>query len=190
MCNLVAKFMRSVRVFFFVASFGIFFLGMVPNRLLASQMLTLTWNPSTNADVVAYNVYYGTTSHEYSQPINLDNVTSTEIFCSQSGVTYYFAVTAVDSAGHESAYSQEVFYTVPLPGVPKLETQVYNDANGQPYFMTVSASSDQTGWWELDFSSDLKSWTPYLYGLGSDVFAETLLTNDAQPRGFFRLMYY
>jgi hypothetical protein len=71
---------------------------------------TLAWNASPGA-VAGYRVYYGTAPRTYMQPVGSGTYstrTGASIPGLTPGATYYFAVTAVDSAGSESAYSDEV----------------------------------------------------------------------------------
>ncbi len=65
-------------------------------------------NPST--DLSKYRLYYGTSSRNYSQIVEINNPGTTIITrsVSLSSGTYYFAVTVVDTAGQESGYSTEV----------------------------------------------------------------------------------
>lgn len=58
-----------------------------------------------------YRVYYGTQSGQYSQARGAGLSTTTTSYTVNNlivGRTYYFAVTAYDSAGNESDYSSEV----------------------------------------------------------------------------------
>ncbi len=69
--------------------------------------VTLEWNPPKSGSVAGYNLYFGTGSRTYGEPLDVGNV----LTCTVSGLsaeTYYFAVTAYDSMDHESAYSNEV----------------------------------------------------------------------------------
>jgi fibronectin type 3 domain-containing protein len=56
-------------------------------------------------------VYYGTASGSYLQQrgagINAGSSTAYTVTGLKSGTQYYFAVTAVDNAGNESAFSNE-----------------------------------------------------------------------------------
>ncbi len=77
--------------------------------------ITLSWTPpSTNADgstltdMGGYTIYYGTQSGNYTYSIDAGNVTSYSIDSLVPGFVYYFAVTAYDISGNESAYSSEV----------------------------------------------------------------------------------
>jgi fibronectin type 3 domain-containing protein len=65
--------------------------------------------------VAGYKVYRTTTSGgPYTElGSNLDASASFTDNSANSGVTYYYVVTAVDSLGNESAYSNQVSATVP-----------------------------------------------------------------------------
>jgi len=78
----------------------------------ASGRATLTWAPETDPSVKGYKVYSGTSSGAYGAPVDVGNVTTFQIFNLQSGNTYYFAITAYNSAG-ESGYSNEVSKRIP-----------------------------------------------------------------------------
>jgi fibronectin type 3 domain-containing protein len=61
--------------------------------------------------VAGYRVYWGTSSGSYSQShgagINTGSATSYTVTGLTVGRTYYFAVTAYDAVGNESAFSGE-----------------------------------------------------------------------------------
>ena len=76
--------------------------------------VTLTWNaPTTNVDgtpitgLAGYKVYLGPSSGVYSTQITIGNVNLYTVTLLPAG-TYYFAVTAYNTAGGESAFSNEV----------------------------------------------------------------------------------
>lgn len=81
--------------------------------LAATASVTLAWDASPNAEVVGYKIYYGTSSHDYTEVVTVGQVTSVTIAQLNPGTTYYFAATTFDAAGNESAFSGETFYTVP-----------------------------------------------------------------------------
>ncbi|GAB7027328.1 malectin domain-containing carbohydrate-binding protein [Geotalea toluenoxydans] len=83
---------------------------------------TLSWDPTTTyADgspltaVGGYRVHAGTAPGSYSQNINVGNVNSYTFTTLNDATTYYFAVTAYDTAGLASAFSNELLYTTPTP---------------------------------------------------------------------------
>jgi hypothetical protein len=77
-----------------------------------ASSVTLAWNPDSSANVVSYNVYSGGASHSYTNLVSAGNATNKTLSGLVSGATYFFAVTAVDSAGLESQPSSEISYTV------------------------------------------------------------------------------
>jgi hypothetical protein len=78
--------------------------------------VALSWNASTSS-VSGYNVYRSAAaSGPYSKlDSSLDPATSYSDSTVQSGQTYYYVTTAVDSAGLESGYSNQVAVQVPTP---------------------------------------------------------------------------
>jgi len=87
---------------------------------LAGQA-TLSWTaPTTNADgtpltdLAGYNVYIGSAAGSYQQKINAGNVTSYTASNLTDGSTSYFAVTAYDTSGLESTYSNQVSKALPM----------------------------------------------------------------------------
>jgi hypothetical protein len=80
----------------------------VPASTFTGASITLAWNQSTDADVVAYNLYYGGASQTYTNVVPVGNVTNATAVGLVPGATYYFSVTSVDSAGMESEFSTEV----------------------------------------------------------------------------------
>jgi Fibronectin type III domain len=89
-------------------------------NLFAAQSVGLAWDPNSENDLAGYLVYYGTASGNYSQtrPAATPSATVTNL---NSGTTYYFAVTAYNTNGLESGYSNEVSYSTsgsPPPPTP------------------------------------------------------------------------
>src|SRR3990170_1502633 len=96
---------------------------------------TLSWDPpTTNVDgspltgLSGYKVYYGTASGNYTQTINVGNVTTYIAANLTDGLTYYFAVTAYDTLSNESAYSNEVskFIQAEVDTTPPVISGVYS----------------------------------------------------------------
>jgi hypothetical protein len=81
-----------------------------------AHSVDMTWNRSTS-NVSGYYVYRGTSSAGPFSKLNSSSVPNTTYTDStvQSGRTYYYVVTAVDSAGRESAYSNVATAVVPTP---------------------------------------------------------------------------
>ena len=82
----------------------------------APHSVSLKWSPSTSSNISYYNVYRGTVS---GGPYSLlkNSLTSTSYTDSnvQSGTTYSYVTTAVNSSGVESGYSTPVQAVIPMP---------------------------------------------------------------------------
>lgn len=76
----------------------------------ATSSVTLTWIANTEPDLLSYNIYRSTTPGVYGAPLTnvLKPATSYSVTGLLVGTTYYFTITAVDSAGNESLRSNEV----------------------------------------------------------------------------------
>jgi fibronectin type 3 domain-containing protein len=76
--------------------------------------VSLTWTASTSS-VIGYNTYRGTVSGgPYTKLTGSPNsATSYTDSTVQSGTTYFYTVTSVDSNNVESAYSSEVSAVIP-----------------------------------------------------------------------------
>ena len=69
--------------------------------------LTFVWD--SGEGIAGYKLHYGLASHSYSNIIDMGNVQYYTLRIAD-GPTYYFALTAYDSSGLESDYSDEVVY--------------------------------------------------------------------------------
>jgi fibronectin type 3 domain-containing protein len=78
-------------------------------------MVALSWDASSSQDVIGYNAYRSTTSGGPYTKLNASLISNTTYNdqALQSGNTYYYVTTAVDSQGMESAYSNQAAATVP-----------------------------------------------------------------------------
>jgi len=70
--------------------------------------LNLSWDANTEDDLAGYKVYYGNSSGNYGEPIDIGNVTEYELQGLNEGVIYYIALTAYDTSNNESEKSDEV----------------------------------------------------------------------------------
>lgn len=87
--------------------------------LANAATVKLIWDRNPEPDVIGYRVYTGNSSRSYDRIESAGNDVMFSVTNLVLGQTYYFAVTAVNSAGLESDYSNEVVYTVPSkPSAP------------------------------------------------------------------------
>ena len=70
-----------------------------------SQSVALQWAANTEVDLAGYRVYQGTSPGVYTSSLDVGTVTGYTTSPLQEGMTYYFAVTAYDISGNESAPS-------------------------------------------------------------------------------------
>lgn len=123
---------------------------------LASQSVSLTWEPQGSANIVGYKIYYGTASHTYHQVLVVGNVTSATIAGLDEGTTYYFAATAVDSAGNESDFSNETAVIVPAATAPGAATMTAVSLSSGQFGFAVSGVLGRT--YVVQASTDLVNW--------------------------------
>jgi hypothetical protein len=102
----------------------------------------LAWNPSSDVRTAGYNLYFGLNSGAYTSSLD-ENANLTDTVAGLTpGLTYYFAVTAYDTNGDESVFSNEV--TNRLPILPWIIAQPLTQTAfaGAPVTLTVSADGD------------------------------------------------
>jgi len=86
----------------------------------SSGAITLNWTAPTEntdgtplTDLSGYDIHYGTKSGNYTQSVSVSNPgIATYVVDNLTPGTYYFSVSAVNSAGTESPLSSEVTATV------------------------------------------------------------------------------
>jgi hypothetical protein len=115
--------------------------AMLGSLAVSGASLTVGWNPSASTAVAGYTVYYGLASRQYSTSLNAGTKTTVTVTGLSPGKTYYLAVACYDSAGVESAYSNEASFTV--PGLPVVLTQPQSQtaAVGTIVVLSVDVSS-------------------------------------------------
>ncbi len=81
--------------------------------------VSLSWQAPTQnvdgtalTDLAGFRIYYGQISGSYTDHVDVTSPTSTAQSLTLPSGTYYFAMTAVDGSGNESAYSNEVTKTL------------------------------------------------------------------------------
>lgn len=144
--------------------------------------LTVTWDPSPSPEVVGYHLYYGAASGNYTNSIVMGNVATVAVSGLSSGVTYYFAITAVGADGQESDFSNEVTYRQDLPGA---QMQIRGVSGGQ-FMLTVIGLAGHT--YVIEATQDFSAWTVIctvtLSASGSVDFTDTSAADF--PQRFYR----
>lgn len=139
--------------------------------------VSLAWDPSPDASVTGYRLYYGVNSATYTNSMTVGNVTNATITGLKDQQIYFFAATAFDASGLESDFSNEASFSPP----PTLTIKVDRFAITSPG--VLGATND------LFEAHDLNSptWSLVLtfVGNGSPV---TYLTTNAPQGSFFKLV--
>lgn len=77
-----------------------------------NNTITIQWSPNQENDLAGYKVYYGIASRSYSKNIPVGLKTTCQISDLEPGHEYFLAVTAYDTAGNESQFSNEVSISI------------------------------------------------------------------------------
>ena len=86
--------------------------GVAPTQ----HSVDLSWSASSSSSLQGYNVYRaGVSGGPYAAVASANPGTTFVDGSVQSGQTYYYVVTAVDTSGTESAYSKQVQAVIPSP---------------------------------------------------------------------------
>ena len=94
--------------------FALFLFSLIWSSIGYSAEVSLAWDPNNEPDLVGYTLYYGTSSGSYASSIPLGKVTAYTVTNLSDGVPYYFALTARNTTGLESGYSNQVSYIPPV----------------------------------------------------------------------------
>lgn len=113
---------------------------MSSTTLALGESVSLVWDPNSEPDLAGYRLYYGTASRTYNRTVEVSGNTSVTVDDLELGTMYYFAVTAFNTAGLESDFSNEVTYQPQAqPNRPPYALELdLVAASGQPTTITLS----------------------------------------------------
>lgn len=81
--------------------------------MLCAASLKISWNSNKESDLAGYRIYYGTASGNYSYVLKVSKITTVQVDGFLDGYTYFIALTAYDTSGNESGFSQEISIDIP-----------------------------------------------------------------------------
>lgn len=154
-CGVLPRFTRITRLMNGTAGILMAFLvygtGEVRGQATqGSYTVKLAWNASTSTDVTGYRIHYGTASGACTASLMLGNVTSGTVSGLAEGVTYHFAVRAINAAGLESDLSNEASFR---PGV--LTSRISTTPSGGNLLVVRGLIGRQ---YDIEASEDLRIW--------------------------------
>lgn len=108
-----------------------------------TQEMSLMWDPNSEQDLAGYRVHYGTETQQYTGASALPpSITSWPLDSAALGpFRYYLAVTAFDTAGNESDFSEELWANLGT----KTWGYTFQEEKYEPPFLTI-IKSDSTAW--------------------------------------------
>ena len=152
-------------------------LSMAGHTSCFATTVNIQWDAVTDPGLAGYKIYYqadssaqpfsGTGATQGAAPVNVLNQTSTTISGLDPSHSYYFAITAYDTSGVESSYSNYVY----VPELVSPTTSINSPANNTAVSGTVSVTatgSDNVGVTKVEFYVNgalaaTDTVTPYVY---------------------------
>lgn len=110
----------------------------------SAGQVSLAWDPVDAPNLAGYRLYYGQTPSNYTTSIDVGLPTTATVSGLTAGQTYYFVVTAYDTAGEESGASNTATVTLtpdPPGGEPTLALSVNTPSFRTGNTLTLSAVS-------------------------------------------------
>lgn len=116
-----------------------------------SYHVSLAWDAHIDPAVTGYRVHYGAVSGNYTSSIVVENGTTITIPGLASGIVYHFAITAINSSGSESGFSNQVSF---LPGLDGTSIQLA--PNGAVDLLVKGLIGQR---YDIEATQDLRTWT-------------------------------
>ncbi len=163
--------------------------GVVSANTLTPVMLG--WNPSPDTNVTGYLLCSGLVSGQYTNQVEVGNVTNTTVAGLSTNVTYYFVVIAHDGAGNQAPPSNELQVSVsasPATG-PTLGLQFFSGTSGAAApQLNFQASSGVI--YQIEASWELVTWS-VIWTTNCAVSAAVVFNDSSwssYPKRFYRLV--
>lgn len=163
---------HTIKILFYACLFS-----MATATASQARDVTMQWDAETDTTVTGYKIYYnadsatapfsGTGSTAGASPIDVKNVTSAAVTGLDPSHAYYFAVTAYNSAGTESPYSNIASVAEAVPPTVSITSPASGATASGTVSLTASAT-DNVGVTKVEFyvNSSLvttETATPYVY---------------------------
>jgi hypothetical protein len=152
----------------------------------------LTWDANSEADLAGYNLYYGTSSQNYSSVVYVGNVTNYNLnnLNLNEGVTYYMALSSYDTSGNESDLSEELDYFVEYENPEGGDNcpEIYNPDQEDTYPPGGNGIGDACeceGDFDCDGDVDGEDSMRFKTDLGRNAFFDACTHNDDPCNGDF-----
>lgn len=113
--------------------------------------VSFAWNPSPDANVEGYRIYYGVAPAQYTNHITVGNLTTGTVSGLVNGVTYYFATTAYSVDGLESPFSNEIAYQ---PAFSQMQGRMIGTSQ---MVLTIQGQIGHT--YNIEATQDLAVWS-------------------------------
>jgi hypothetical protein len=128
--------------------------------------VSLAWDASASPDISGYKLYRGTGSGSYDAPVEVGNQTAYTVTGLTAG-TYYFAVTAVNTTGDESDFSNEVFTTITGSGDSTAPTITITSPTSSLTYSTATGTLNLGGMSSDNVGVTQVAWTNSRGGSGT-----------------------
>ncbi|MHB8121136.1 MAG: Ig-like domain-containing protein, partial [Desulfuromonadaceae bacterium] len=174
-----------LNIFFYVCVFS-----MLTASVSQARDVTLQWNPSADTSVTGYKVYYnadsasipfkGTGAVQGVSPYDAKKVTTTALTGLDPARAYYFAITAYNSTGTESLYSNIVSVAEATAPTVSITSPLANATISGTVSVNATAT-DNVGVTKVEYYLDgtLKATdtaSPYVYSLNTTSLASGTYT--------------
>lgn len=147
---------------------------------------TFMWNKNSETNFDHYNIYYGTVSGSLgSSPVQAtnDNANSFPITGLTSATRYYFAISAINSAGNESATSKELIVDTLVDTLPPFVPSGFSAKLSGQNEITVSMSDGNSQM--ADYAGNIVYYgtTSGVYNQSVDIGKNLFYVFDNLPEG-------